>query len=408
MTKIMAALMTGLVLLVASPVGAQTTTASAVEEAGRALRRDAVFVHPGADPSISDSAADDLREKINDSGDPIFIAVLPPSAIEEVGGDASDLPKAVRDATGLSGTYGVVAARSFRAASDDRADADSLATAAVRQNGSRGLEAILDAFVEGLVSGGATSPGGSGGGGGSGTIGGGRAEEESSGVAGFACLGILGLGGVAAFVATRRRKRQQEAAVVARREGLRPYLQMLGDDVMQLEHEVTLKPDARDEYDAAVARFRAGSAALDSVRTDADLDRVERVIAEGNYAMARCRAVIEGREPPPPPPELAVPGRQNEPPVVIQEGRPTYPDGYGGSGGWYGGGGWFDGGGLLTGILIGGMLGGGGGFGGWGGGHHDHGSGGNDNDGGGWGGGGFDVGGGDFGGDFGDVGGGDF
>lgn len=288
MTKLLAGLLAALALWAAVPAGAQaaaqTTTAAAVDEAAAALKRDAVFVHPDADPTISDQAADDLRNKINDSGEPIFIAVLPPSAIDEVGGEANDLPRAVRDATGLSGTYGIVAARSFRAASDDRSDADSLATAAVRQNGGRGLEAILDAFVEALVSGtsgGSAGSGGSGGSGGVGTIGR-EADEDSSGVAGLACLGVLGLGGVAAFIAVRRRKRRQEAEVVARREGLRPYLQMLGDDVMQLEDEVTLKPDARDEYDAGVARFRAGAAALDAVRTSADLDRVERVIAEGN------------------------------------------------------------------------------------------------------------------------------
>lgn len=391
-------------LLLTAPAAAQTQTDTVVGAAGQALRSESVFVHPGANPTIGEDAADELRKKINDSGQPIFIAVLPASAIQEVGGDANDLPKAVRDATGLSGTYGVVASRSFRAASDDRGDADALATAAVRQNSGQGLEAILDAFVDDLVSGnGSTSGNGSGG---VGTVGGGSSEENTNSGAGLACLGILGLGGVAAFIASRRRKKQQQALVVARREGLRPYLQMLGDDVMQLEPEVTLKPDARDEYDAAVARFRAGSAGLDAVRTDADLDRVERVIAEGNYAMARCRAVIEGREPPAPPPDLAAPGRQNEPPVVIEEGRPTY--GYGG--GWYGGGGWFDGGGLLTGILIGNML-GGGGFGGWGGGQggSDSGGWGGGDSGGDFGGGGFgDVGGGDFGGDFGDVGGGDF
>jgi hypothetical protein len=389
-------------LLVAAPAAAQTQTETVFDEAAQELRSDSVFVHPEANPSISSDTADELRQKINDSGEPIFIAVFPPSAIDDVGGNANDLPRAVRDAVGLSGTYGVVAARSFRAASDDRADADSLATAAVRQNASRGLDAILTAWVEGMTTGGGSGSGS--GGSGVGTIGR-DAGEETSGAGGLACLGILGLGGVAAFIATRRRKKQQQAAIVARREGLRPYLQMLADDVLALEHEVTLKPDARDEYDAAINRMRAASAGLDMVKTSADLDRVERVISEGNYAMARCRAVLEGREPPAPPPDLAGPGRQNEPPVIIQDGRPTY--GYGG--GWYGGGGWFDGGGLLTGILIGGMLGGGGGgFGGWGGGYNDHGGG---HDSGGWGdsgGGGFDVGGGDFGGDFGDVGGGDF
>ena len=401
MTKLLAAALAMVAGLMAAPAAAQTTATSTLAEAAVELRRDPVFVHPDADPSISDSAADDLRDAIAESGEPIFIAVLPADAVDEVGGDANGLPRAMFEQVGLSGTYGVVAGRSFRAGSNERSDADNAATAAVNANRNGGLEAILSDFVSRMTSG--EPAAGGNGSGGVGTIGR-DSGDDTSGASGLACLGVLGLGGIAAFVVTRRRKRQREAEVVARREGMRPYLQMLGDDVMQLEHEVTLKPDARDEYDAAVNRFRAGSAALDAVRTDADLDRVERVIAEGNYAMARCRAVIEGREPPAPPPDLAAPGRQNEPPVVIQEGRPTY--GYGG--GWYGGGGWFDGGGLLTGILIGGMLGGGGGgFGGWGGGHNDHGN----HDSGGWSGGdsgGFDVGGGDFVGDFGDVGGGDF
>lgn len=402
----LAALMLTLAVgLATAPAGAQTQTTTAVDEAAAALPRDPVFVHPDADPSISEAAAADLRAAITASRQPIFIAILPPDAAQQVGGSVNDLPRAVGEATGLSGTYGVVSGRSFRAASNERGDADTIATLAVRQNADRGLAAILGAFVNELASGTGGSAGGSGGGGG--TIGRDRQTEEGSG-AGVVLLGLLGLGGVAAWIVSRRRRRAREAAIVSRREGLRPYLQMLGDDVMQLEAEVTLKPDARDEYDAAVSRFRAGSAGLDQVRTDADLDRVERVIAEGNYAMARARAVMDGRQPPAPPPELAQPGRQNEPPIVIEDGRPAY--GYGG--GWYGGGGWFDGGGLLTGLMIGGML-GGGGF-GWGGGWGagaGAGQGANDSGGGDWGGGGGfgDIGGGDFGGgDFGDVGGGDF
>ncbi|MBA2750698.1 MAG: hypothetical protein H0U41_00450 [Actinobacteria bacterium] len=212
-------------------------------------------------------------------------------------------------------------------------------------------------------------------------------------------------GGGGGYWLWRKRKKAQE--VQDAREGLRPELQLLADDVLDLEPELALHPDAQADYAAAVSRYRAANAAMDQVRSMAQVERLRRILAEGNYAMARARARVDGREPPPPPPELASPGAHQEPAVVVDErGEPAYA-GYGG--GWYGGGGWFGGGDMLTGILIGSALGGGGWGGGWGGGYgHDHGG---DDHGGDAGDGGGDFGGGDFGGgDFGgsDFGGGDF
>ncbi len=184
-------------------------------------------------------------------------------------------------------------------------------------------------------------------------------------------VGAVGGGG--GYVLWRKRKKAREAeAVQDARESLRPELQLLADDVLDLEPDVALHPDAQGDYDAAVSRYRAANAAMDQVRSMAQVDRLRRVLAEGNYAMARARARVDGREPPPPPPELAAAGPNREPAVVVDErGEPAYA-GYGG--GWYGGGGWFGGGDMLTGILIGSAL-GGGGF-GWGGGYgHDHGHG---------------------------------
>ena len=177
---------------------------------------------------------------------------------------------------------------------------------------------------------------------------------------------------------------------------------------MELEPDVSLHPDARPDYDAGVTRYQSAKAALEYADDRIDLVRVERVIDEGRYAMARARAVIDGRPAPPPPESLAQPGRHGEPPIELDDQRQPVYAGYGG--GWYGGGGWFGGGsgGLLTGLLLGQMLGGGWG-GGWGGGYYggqDDGGGdsGGGDSGGDWGGG--DFGGGDFGG--GDFGGGDF
>ena len=198
----------------------------------------------------------------------------------------------------------------------------------------------------------------------------------------------------------------------ADRQLLSAELSVLGSDVLELEPQVTMHPDARPDYDAGVTRYKSAQAALKYADDQVDLVRVERVIDEGRYAMDRARAHIEGRQPPPPPEKLTRPGRHDEPAMDLDdEGAPVYV-GRGGMMPWYGGGGWFGGGtGLLTGLMLGQML--GGGFGGWGygggwghGGHEGGDGGGGDSGeaGGDWGGG--DWGGGDFGG--GDFGGGDF
>ena len=68
---------------------------------------------PEADVA-GDVDEDSLRQRIQASDAPIFVAVLPAAAIDEGGGDAGRLPSALATRTGLTGTYGVVAGRSFR------------------------------------------------------------------------------------------------------------------------------------------------------------------------------------------------------------------------------------------------------------------------------------------------------
>ncbi len=191
---------------------------------------------------------------------------------------------------------------------------------------------------------------------------------------------------------------------------LRAELSVLADDVVRLEPEIELHPEARTDFDAAVSRYRAAQAAMDYADQPVDLVRVERVVAEARYSMDRARAIIEGREPPPPPEELQRPGRHGEPAVTLDDARQPayvgYPGGF--QGGWFGG----TGSGLFSGLLLGSLL--FGGFGGYGGTTiinegGDGGDGGGDFGGGDFGGGDFgggDFGGGDFGG--GDFGGGDF
>ncbi len=385
-------------LLGAGTAWPQAVATRSIDDAASELRRSPVYQHPDAERRLAAGALDDLAERIAEGDTPIFVAVLPAAATEEAGGDPGSVPVALGDATGLPGTYAVVVGNSFRAASNqlERGRAPALATSAFQARSEEGTEAVLVEFVERVQAAaagrGSADPSGSG------------DRGADGGDGGSTTLLVLAALGGAGFLFWRRGRRRQSQEE-QRREGeadrqlLGAELSVLADDVMALEPQVTLHPEARADYDAGVSRYRAGQAALEYAGDDIDYVRVGRVIAEGRYAMNRARARVEGREPPPPPEELRVPGRHDEPALDLDErGRPVYVGGaepfYGG--GWFGGGG-----GLFTGLLLGQMLGGPFGWGGWGYGHHPHDGGGDV--GGDWGG---DIGGGDWGG--GDFGGGDF
>jgi hypothetical protein len=412
-TAASSALIFGVLLMAASPVGAQTETA-VLDRAATSLRRDPVYVDDRAERTIDASAADRLRRRIRDGDQPVFLAVLPSSAVAEAG-NVNRLPEVLAGRVNLAGTYGVIAGGSFRAGSTSLPPgrATSAATAAFQAHSGEGTEAVLADFVERVASVRASAPPGGETGDGTGGESEGAGDGGGGGSSGsvLPLLLLLGAGGAGLYFWQRGKRRREdaelEAEVTKDRSILRAELSVLADDVLALEPQIALHPDARADYEAAASRYRVAQAALEEADDRIDLIRVERVIAEGRYAMDRARAIVDGRPPPPPPTDLTRRGRHDEPPVdVDDDGRPQYV-GYGSpfyGGGWFGGGG-----GLLTGLFLGQMLGG------WGGGgHHEHnvyvedsgdgGDAGGDWGGGDWGGG--DWGGGDFGG--GDVGGGDW
>ena len=328
---------------------------------------------------------------------PIYIAVLPASTADLAGGDAAEVASQLADAVDRPGTFGVVVGDSFRAGSSElpAGDAGELAAAALEANGDD-TAAVLDDFVE-RVGDAAGSASGSG-------------DDDGSGSGWVLPVVLVGGVGTAGLLVWRRsRRRQAEAADRARAEAadrqlLRAEVSVLADDVVRLEPEIQLHPDARNDFDAAVSRYRAAQAALDYTDEPVDLVRVARVVAEGRYSMDRARAIVEGRPPPAPPEDLQRPGVHGEPAVTLDADRQPayvgYPGGF--AGGWFGGTS-----GLFTGLLLGSML--SGGFGGWGAGGTtiiNEADDGGDGDFGGGDFGGGDFGGGDFGG--GDFGGGDF
>jgi hypothetical protein len=388
-------------LLVGLPAMAASTSVD-LDEVADALRRNPVYVDLDAERALSEDEIEELQSAIRSADTPIYIAVLPSSAADLAGGDPAEVASQLAESVDRPGTLAVIVGNSFRAGSSElpAGEAADLAVAALEANGDD-TAAVLDDFVEKVseASSSATGSDGSSDGG----------DDDGGGSGWVLPVVLVGGAGAAGLLLWRRsQRRRAEAAERARaeeadRQLLRAEVSVLADDVVRLEPEVLLHPEARNDFDAAVSRYRAAQAALEYTDQPVDLVRVARVVAEARYSMERARAIIQGRPPPEPPEELQRPGAHGEPAVTLDDDRQPayvgYPGGF--AGGWFGGTS-----GLFTGLLLGSFL--SGGFGGWGGGttiinEADDGGGG-DFGGGDFGGG--DFGGGDFGG--GDFGGGDF
>ena len=372
-----------------------------LDEVAGSLRSNPVYVDADAERALTNDEVEALRSTIRSADTPIYVAVLPASAADLAGGDPAEVANQLADAVDRGGTFGVVVGDSFRAGSTElpAGEAAELAAAALEANGDN-TAAVLDDFVErvGDAAGSSTESG----------------DDDGSGSGWVLPAVLVGGAGAVGLLAWRRSRRRQVAAERARaeeadRQLLRAEVSVLADDVVRLEPEVQLHPDARNDFDAAVSRYRAAQAALDHTDEPMDLVRVARVVAEGRYSMDRARAIIEGRKPPAPPEDLQRPGVHGEPAVTLDADRQPayvgYPGGF--AGGWFGGSN-----GLFSGLLLGSFL--SGGFGGWGANgttiiNEGDAGGDGDLDGGDFGGGDFgggDFGGGGFGG--GDFGGGDF
>jgi hypothetical protein len=424
---ILAALL--LVLLAAAPASA----ASAAQVAD-ALRQSPVYVDPAAEVDIS---KDQVRDRVEGAGTPIFVAVLPTSARQEFGGDPRQLATAIANGVDRDGTFMVISGRHFEAASSalGRDRVTNLANQAFDDHPNDPEAAVLQWVdeVSAAVKGEPAAQSGGGGGIGIGTI---------------AVLVALVVGGGALVLGSRRRRREREAE---RRRQLEEVKGVANEDLVALANDIqtldidTSMPDADPEavrhYTEAVDQYQKAAAALDRARRVEDLGPMSAALEAGRYSMSAAKAILEGR----PVPERRAPcffdprhgpsvedvqwappgGAPRMVPACaadaqrVHEGlEPESRQVMAGAGGgmtpywnapgYYGpwAGGYFGGfpmGGLFTGLALGSLLGGGWGWGGYPV-YVDSGAGGDAGGGGDWGGG--DFGGGDFGG--GDFGGGDF
>ena len=416
-----------LALLVAAPAA----HADAIDDAANQLRSASVYVAPGVtEPKID---VDAVTQAIGSR--PIKIAVLPAdefgstskafSASEEIGGTlAPDSPL----------TVGVVAGKNFNASSSQycAGAASAVARDSVDANKTQlqqtnDVTSTIQSFVTGLqsrpVSGSSACQGSS-------AAGASDATDNSGGSSAvpwvLGGIGVVGAGGVGAWVLSRKRRRQKE--MEGRRAEVLSLYDRLGADVQNLNPGDD--PVARQALVDAAERYTATGSQLAHADTNGEFDVARRTALEGLQAARTARREL-GLDPGPDLPPIAPAyGDQLSTPQQVQvagktyQGYPEYTPGapyyYGGGGGYPGG--WYSFPFWET-VLLGSVLSGGfgGGWGGYGSGYdrgyeagrddaQDSGSdSGGGGDWGGWSGGGGDWGGGgggDWGGGGGDSGGG--
>ena len=279
----MRAVLLAVVLLLVLPAAAR---AQDVDAAVAALSNGYVYVDPAAEAAdMVDAAA--LDRAIRDSGESVFVAVLPESAAE--GTSPDDTLRALHDAAAVKGTYALLIGREFRAGSDNGSlDAPTKATAALRDH-PEDIQAALIDFV-------------------------GRLDDGGSGSSGppwwfFALFALIPLFILVVFVlmvvvivrSTRQHKRTRERELADVKNTVRDELIALGEDIRAVELDLQM-PDADAEaqraYASAVEAYERANRIWETARTPRDLKPAAEELEEGRYAMLWAREVLAGRTPP--------------------------------------------------------------------------------------------------------------
>ena len=214
--------------------------AAPVDDVAAALRSDPVYVDAAAERALSESEAGEVRDAIRLAGTPIYVAVLPASAVDAAGGDAGELASQLASVLQRDGTIAVLAGDSLRAGSSElpAGRAGELVVEALDAGGGD-TSAVLVDFVE-LV--GAEAASGSSEGGASGESAGDDGGGGNAWVLPALLVGGVGVGGALLLRSSRRRKAERERAEAADRELLRAELSVLADDVVRLEPVVAAAP----------------------------------------------------------------------------------------------------------------------------------------------------------------------
>jgi uncharacterized membrane protein YgcG len=275
-------------LALASPASAQTPI---IDRAAESARGRSVYIHPGTRQLTAAEAAR-LERQIEQQGrGPIYIAILPAAAKNEVDGTATGVVLELNRrviTTNPPAVHAVVVGNQFRAVNRDLPAGD-LATAAFRAHRAEGVLAVLSDFVR-RVGEARRAPA--------------TVEPESADDSGGVPFGLLFWGTVAAaiglFILRRWRRRAQQLADV--KAAAREDLVALAEDVTELEAEAERDPEAKEAYLRAMYAYQRADDRFDKARSPRDLGKVSANLAEARFEMATAKALLDGKPAPEPRP----------------------------------------------------------------------------------------------------------
>jgi hypothetical protein len=284
-SRLIAAALAALVLT--APAAAQTPI---IDRAAGSARGNSVYVHPGTKLVTAAEARRLERQIEQQARGPMYIAMLPAAARDEVDGTATGVVLELNRrivTTNPPAVHAAVVGNQFRAVNRD-IPAGDLATAAFRAHRADGVFAVLSDFVRRV--GEARRPQ--------------TAVEPDSGGDGGVPFWWLFWGAVAGaiglYVLRKRRRRAQELADV--KAAAREDLVALAEDVTDLEAEAERDADAKEAYTRAMNAYQRADDRFDRARSPRDLGQVSANLADARFEMATAKALLAGKPVPEPRP----------------------------------------------------------------------------------------------------------
>ncbi|MEE1789922.1 hypothetical protein PUR28_03875 [Streptomyces sp. BE308] len=293
-------LMAGLLLIFAAVALALAPAASAapaatLDDAAQALRKDPVYVDPGARDQLSAAQEEALEKKITDADKPVFVAVLPAtSAFPEEG-----LLQTLRADTGITGVYAVRLGNGFNAGADPQVMPNRAVqnlTAAVKTPATdTGTAAQLNTFVDRAVeqargsapaswSGGSSDSGGS----------------PSTGLIALGAIAVVGGAGAYAVVRRNRRRKEEEerAALDKLRVVVDEDITAYGETLERLDFHPAEKgadDTMRADYERALDSYESAKTKMEHAQHPSDVRPVTQSLEDGRYSLAVLEARRTGK-----------------------------------------------------------------------------------------------------------------
>ena len=89
--------------------------------------------------------------------------------------------------------------------------------------------------------------------------------------------------------------RRQASGPPPSEQMIKAELEVLAHDVVRLEPQVAMNDAAREDFEVASHRYRVAQAAMSQPHDAAVLPRIQPMVDEAREAMARVRAILDGR-----------------------------------------------------------------------------------------------------------------